>query len=46
MRARLLAVPRLLLVALALLACALTAAVALAATNPSWRPAEPLGAGA
>src|SRR4051794_6603796 len=42
MRARLLAVPRFLLVALALLACALTAAVALAATNPSWRPAETL----
>src|SRR4051812_48863295 len=36
------AVRRRLLVALVLLACALTAAVALAATDKSWRPAQQL----
>src|SRR3954471_4003987 len=45
MRARKPAVRRQLLVALALLACALPAAVSLAATNPSWRGAQALGAG-
>jgi PKD domain/Thrombospondin type 3 repeat len=42
MRARKPAVRRRLLVALVLLACALTAAVALAATEKSWRPAQQL----
>src|SRR3954469_8945932 len=46
MRARLLAVRRLLLAALALAGCSLTAAVALAQTGgKEWRPGQSLGAG-